>query len=278
MRYHCDNRIGHKATKAQLIVGVQMPSCRQTFEPSWLIRVLAASMLLIVSLSVNAQEFSIKKIELTSESVILYYDLIDTVKNRTYTINVFTSRDSYLTPIQKVKGDAGLEVRPGANKKIVWSSKEELGPTFHGDIELEVRGRVYIPFVKFEGFQDGQVFKRGKAKTLTWAGGTRQNILNFTLYKGEEYIDVIPNVANSGSYDMILPTSVKPGSGYYFLVSDSKNKDQVMKTNSFGVKRKISLGAKIVVFALIGASIPLIIGPPAPENIDEPPGSPESKN
>ena len=216
MRYHCDNRIGHKATKAQLIVGVQMPSCGQTFEPSWLIRVLAASMLLIVSLSVNAQEFSIKKIELTSESVILYYDLIDTVKNRTYTINVFTSRDSYLTPIQKVKGDAGLEVRPGANKKIVWSSKEELGPTFHGDIELEVRGRVYIPFVKFEGFQDGQVFKRGKAKTLTWAGGTRQNILNFTLYKGEEYIDVIPNVANSGSYDMILPTSVKPGSGYFF--------------------------------------------------------------
>jgi len=231
-----------------------------------------------ITLTATAQEFSIKKIELTSESVILYYDLIDTVKNRTYTINVFTSRDSYLTPIQKVKGDAGLEVRPGANKKIVWSSKEELGPTFHGDIELEVRGRVYIPFVKFEGFQDGQVFKRGKAKTLTWAGGTRQNILNFTLYKGDEYIDVIPNVANSGSYDMILPTSVKPGSGYYFLVSDSKNKDQVMKTNSFGVKRKISLGAKIVVFALIGASIPFIIGPPAPENIDEPFGPPPTSN
>ena len=234
--------------------------------------------LCFVTFTATAQEFSIKKIELTSENVILYYDLIDTVKNRTYTINVFTSRDSYLTPIQKVKGDAGLEVRPGANKKIVWSSKEELGQTFHGDIELEVRGRVYIPFVKFEGFQDGQVFKRGKAKTLTWAGGTRQNILNFTLYKGEEYNDVIPNVANSGSYDMVLPTSVKPGSGYYFLVSDSKNKDQVMKTNSFGVMRKISLGAKIVVFALIGASIPILIGPPAPENIDEPPPSPESKN
>ena len=231
-----------------------------------------------ITLPATAQEFAIKKIELTAESVILHYDLIDTVKNRTYTINVFTSRDSYLTPIQKVKGDAGLEVRPGVNKKIVWSSKEELGPTFHGDIELEVRGRVYIPFVKFEGFQDGQVFKRGKAKTLTWAGGTRQNILNFTLYNGEEYINVIPNVANSGSYDMVLPTSVKPGKGYYFLVSDSKNKDQVMKTNSFGVKRKISLGVKIVTFALIGAAIPLLIGPPAPKNIDEPPGEPAERN
>ena len=231
-----------------------------------------------ITLTATGQEFSIKKIELTGESVILHYDLIDTVKNRTYTINVITSRDSYLAPIQKVKGDAGLEVRPGVNKKIVWSSKEELGPTFHGDIELEIRGRVYIPFVKFEGFQDGQVFKRGKAKTLTWAGGTRQNILNFTLYNGEEYIDVIPNVANSGSYDMVLPTSVKPGKGYYFLVSDSKNKDQVMKTNSFGVKRKISLGAKIVTFVLIGAAIPLLIGPPAPKDIDGPPPSPESKN
>ena len=168
-------------------------------------------MLWVITLPAIAQEFTIKKIELTGESIILHYDLIDTIKARTYTINVYASKDSYLAPLQKIKGDAGLEVKPGQNKKIVWSSKEELGATFRGDIELEVRGKAYIPFVKFEGFQDEQVIKRGKAKTMTWSGGTRQNILNFSLYKGDEYIDVIPNVANSGSYDMIIPTSVKPG-------------------------------------------------------------------
>jgi hypothetical protein len=232
----------------------------------------------VITLPAMAQEFSIKKIELTGESVILHYDLIDTIKARTYTINVYASKDSYLAPLQKIKGDAGLEVRPGQNKKIVWSSKEELGPTFRGDIELEVRGRVYIPFVKFEGFQDEQVIKRGKAKTMTWSGGTRQNILNFTLYKGDEYIDVIPNVANSGSYDMIIPTSVKPGKGYYFLVSDSKNKDQVMKTNTFTVKRKVPLGLKLLPIVIIGAAIPFLGGDPGPDELDTPFDPPPAKN
>src|SRR6478609_6851435 len=188
---------------------------------------LIVSLMVVMNFMANAQEFSIKKIELTSQSVILHYDLIDTVKSRIYTIHVYSSKDSYLAPLQKIKGDAGLEVRPGQNKKIEWSSKEELGAAFHGDIELEIRGRVYIPFIRFEGFQDGQVIKRGKPKTITWSGGTRQNILNFTLYKtdpkGDRYVEVIPNVANSGTYDLIIPTSVKSGKGYYFLVSDSKN-------------------------------------------------------
>ena len=236
-------------------------------------------MLWVITLPAIAQEFTIKKIELTGESIILHYDLIDTIKARTYTINVYASKDSYLAPLQKIKGDAGLEVKPGQNKKIVWNSKEELGATFRGDIELEVRGKAYIPFVKFEGFQDEQVIKRGKAKTMTWSGGTRQNILNFSLYKGDEYIDVIPNVANSGSYDMIIPTSVKPGKGYYFLVSDSKNKDQVMKTNTFTVKRKVPLGLKLLPLALI-AAIPLLVSDPSPSpsELDKPFDPPPTQN
>lgn len=234
-------------------------------------------LLMLSGVALHAQEFSIKRIELTPETLILHYDLVDTIKARTYTINLFSSKDTYLAPLQKVKGDVGLEVRPGLNKKITWSSKEELGPAFRGDIELEVRGRVYIPFVKFEGFQDEQVIKRGKAKTITWSGGTRQNILNFTLYRGEEYVDVIPNVANSGSYDLIIPTSVKPGKGYYFLVSDSKNKDQVMKTNTFTVKRKVPLGLKLLPIALLGI-IPFLGGEDAPDDLEMPGGPPDNKN
>lgn len=234
---------------------------------------------LIVSLA-QAQDFTINKVELTGESIILHYSLIDTTKSRTYSINVYTSRDNFIAPLQKVKGDVGLEVRPGQNKKIIWSSREELGATFQGDVEIEIRGRVYIPFIKFDGFQDGQVIKRGKPKSITWSGGTRQNILNFTLYKGEKNIDVIPNVANSGSYDLTLPTSVKPGSGYYFIVSDSKNKDQMMKTNEFKVKRKVPLLLKLLPVAIIGVLIPTLSGgsDSGPENLGDPPGAPDAKN
>jgi hypothetical protein len=235
------------------------------------------SLALLTTIAVNAQEFTIKKLELTSETIILHYDLIDTLKGRTYTVNVYSSKDSYLAPLSKVKGDVGLPVRPGADKKIIWNSKEELGATFKGEIELEVRGKAYIPFVKFEGFQEEQVIKRGKPKTMIWSGGTRQNILNFSIYRGDTYIDVIPNVANTGSYELTIPKSVKPGKGYYFLVSDAKNKDQVMKTDNFIVKRKIPLALQLLPLAIAGGVVTLL-GEKTPDDLEEPPGTPGSKN
>jgi len=234
---------------------------------------------LIASLcSARAQEFTINQVEVNAESLIVHYDLIDTVKARVYTITVFSSKDNFLNPLQKVKGDVGLEVKPGTNKKIIWSAKEELGATFKGEMELEVRGKVYIPFVKFNDFDKGRIFKRGRPTTLTWAGGTRQNILNFKLYKGDELITVIPNVANSGNYDLVLPTSVKAGDGYHFIIADSKNRDQMMITPEFGVRRKYPLLLKAVPVVLIGSLIPLLIPEPAPDEIESPFDPPGDKN
>lgn len=234
--------------------------------------------LLLAAFACSGQEFSINKIELTTGRVILHYSLIDTVKGHFYTIHVYSSKDDFIAPLQKVKGDVSIEVRPGANKEIIWNAREEFGTSFNGDVELEVRGRLYVPFVRFDGFQEGTVFKRGKAKTLTWTGGTRQNILNFALFKGDNYVDVIPNVANSGSYDLILPTSIKPGNGYYFMVSDSKNKDQVMKTNPFKVKRKVPLAAKVLPVALVGVAVSTLVGSGGPGTLNPPPDPPNQKN
>lgn len=227
-----------------------------------------------------AQEFTIKKVEVTPENIILHYDLIDTIKARTYSIYVYSSQDQFINPLKIVKGDVGFAVKPGANKKIIWNSKEELGSTFNGDVEIEVRGKVYIPFIKFEGFQDNQIIKRGKARTFAWSGGGRQNILNFNLYKGENLIYVIPNVANSGSYDILLPTSIKPGKEYHFIVSDSKNKDQMMKTPTFTVKRKIPLGLKLFPLVLIGGTYPIWSSQlnSTESKVEAPPDIPSSKN
>jgi len=230
-------------------------------------------------LVVSAQEFAIKKVEITAETVILHYDLIDTVKTRTYTLSVYSSRDNFLSPLQKVGGDVGLEVRPGQNKRITWRSREELGSFFEGDVELEIRGRLYIPFIRFEGFQDGMVFKRGVPKTVTWTGGTRQNILNLSIYnKDGKFIDAIANVANSNSKELTIPNSVKAGSGYYFLVADSKNKDQVMKTSTFTVKRKLPLLLKVVPILILGGVIIAVLPKAETKNIDPPPFIPDNPN
>src|SRR3954471_7740172 len=133
-----------------------------------------------------AQNFTIHKVEVAGDKINLYYELTDIDLSRTYTVSVFSSRDNYISPLAKVNGDIGLEIKPGGNKVISWNAREELGSTYEGDVALEIRGRIYIPFVRLDGLQ--RTFKRGVSNELTWTGGTQQNILNFELYKGEEKI------------------------------------------------------------------------------------------
>lgn len=225
--------------------------------------------LLLSALTSLGQKFSIKRVELAGEKVNLYYDLVDTVVSRTYTVNIFSSKDNYITPLEKVTGDIGLEVKPGGNKLISWNAKEELGPDFKGKVGLEVRGRLYIPFVRLDGLN--KTFKRLRPTEITWSGGTQQNILNFDLYKGEEKITSFPNIANVGHYTMTMPTTVKPGKGYKFKITDSKNKDQIVYSAPFAIVRKVPLLLKAVPIALIAGGVyALSSGKKGPENIPDP--------
>lgn len=204
----------------------------------------------------HAQEFEIKRYELAGDNIIIFYDLIDTVKNRSYTINIYASKDNYLNPLAKISGHAGLEVKPGKNKKLIWNAKEELGTAFAGKVALEIRGRVYVPFVRFVSFEDIESRRRGVPFVVTWNGGTRQNILNFDLYQGNKKVWTQANVANNGNYEFEIPTSVKPGKDFRFKISDSKNKDEIVYTPTFALKRKIPLALKAVpLFALVAVGV-----------------------
>ena len=182
-----------------------------------------------------------------------YYDLVDTEGSREYTVTVFSSRDNYITPLEKVTGDVGLEIKPGGFKKIVWSAKDELGNDFNGKVAIEVRGRVDIPFVRLDNLY--KTMKRGKPHKVTWTGGTHQNILNFDLYKGDNKITSFPNIANVGYYTFMLPTAVKPAKGQKFKITDSRNKDQIVITTPFAVTRKVPLAFKAIPILIIGGAI-----------------------
>jgi len=233
---------------------------------------------IVFGMHAHAQEFIIKTIELTPDQVILHYNLIDSTKNRTYTVYVYSSRDNFLAPLTKVSGDMGLEVKPGKNRRITWNSKEELGSLFVGDVELEVRGKVYIPFIRFDGFNEVKSRKRAVPFLVKWSGGTQQNILNFQLYKNEKLVYTFPNVPNSHEYKLTIPSSVKPGDNYRLKVSDSKNKDQQMVSSGFNIKRKFPLLLKALpVIALGGAAFALAGGSSGSTDLSEPPPVPTNK-
>lgn len=226
---------------------------------------------LALFLPLQAQQFTMKRIELANGQVVVHYDLTDDVVGRSYTLNVYGSHDNFLNPLQKITGDAGLEVKPGLNRKFVWDAKAELGENFSGSVALEVRGRLYIPFVRLTGFEDYRVLKRGKPYPLTWSGGTQQNILNFDLYKGDKKVTTFSNIANVGTYKLTLPTDTKPGKDYKLRISDTKNKDEVVYTGTFAVKRKTPLLLKVLPMLGLGyLATQLAGGADGPSEIPDP--------
>jgi hypothetical protein len=229
-------------------------------------------LLLLISFVFNAtsaQVFTIHRLEVADNKINIYYDLVDTIASRSYTIALLSSVDNFISPLQKVKGDLGLEVKPGYNRKIVWNAKDELGAEFNGQVNLEVRGRLYIPFIRLDGLN--RIFKRLTPTEITWTGGTEQNILNLDLYNGDEKITSFPNLANIGHYKVTIPYSVKPGKDYRLRITDSRNKDQVIFSQPLRVVRKFPLLFKMVPIVIIGlGSFIALSGNKAPRNIPDP--------
>jgi hypothetical protein len=206
-----------------------------------------------------AQEIEIKQVFVKEGKVHIVYDLFDQEATRTYQVRLYSSKDNFISPLSKVRGDVGLEVPPGKNKEIIWNAKEELDPDFQGSLAFEIRGRVYVPFVKLDQFNDYHTLKRGKSYEVLWTGGRSTNVLTFDIYKGEQKLASFPNIANAGHFSMELPKNLKPGKGYRLKVSDKNNKDEVVYSDEFTIKRKVPLLLQVVPTALVGATLYVLV-------------------
>lgn len=232
---------------------------------------LSLSLLNLANL--NAQHIELKSIELKEDKLQLHYDLLDSLEDRFYSIRLYSSADGYLNPLTKIMGDAGLEVRPGKDKIVSWAIREELAPDFNAKVSIEIRAKIFVPFISTESINQYKVYKRKRKYNLTWKGGTPQNILNFDLYRNEEKITSFPNLANVGHHELELPTHIKPGKNYRFRISDVKNKDEVVYTDTFKVKRKIPLVMKVIPGLMIGSVIYLLLNQSTEDaDIPEAPG------
>jgi hypothetical protein len=215
----------------------------------------------LLALSCGGQHLELKYSEFKDNKLLVHYSLRDSVIGRNFTIRLYTSKDNFLNPLEKVSGDIGLEVKPGPDKTISWDATDELGTTFDGKVSLEIRGKVFIPFINTESINQHKVYKRKRKYNLTWTGGTPQNILNFDLYNGEKKIMSFPNLANVGTYSLEFPSYVKPKKNYRFRISDSKNKEDVVYTSQFKIKRKVPLLVKVVPVVLVGSLLYTLLQP-----------------
>ena len=208
---------------------------------------------LFITFVTSAQKVVIKKIELAGEKIIVNYDLEDSNPQNEYKLDLFASKDNFATPLAKVAGDVGLEVKPGFNKKIEWSVREELGG-YKGRITLEIRGKVYIPFVKLLNFNPSASYKKGKSYNLSLKAGNT-NPIHVELYKGSQRISGEMNHPNNGAYTLTIPSGSKPGKDYRIKITDSKSSEDLIYSPFFQVKPKVPFLLKVAlpVLAVGGA-------------------------
>lgn len=195
----------------------------------------------------SSQELSITSIATQGDLVIINYDLDDEEINHRYTLSLYASIDNYVQPLEKVDGDIGVDIEVGGSKEIIWRAKEELGSDFTGDVALELKGKLYVPFIELTDFDRLSKFKRGRLYNLTWSAGRGNDVLNIDLFNQKgEIVNTYTNVANVGEYEMIIPKDTRPGDEYRMRFRDQKNKEDVVYTPTFVVRRKIPLFLQVL--------------------------------
>src|SRR5205809_2290946 len=129
-----------------------------------------ATALVLCTFVVTAQTVTIKKVELVMDKVVITYDLEDSNPNNEYKLDLYTSKDKFVTALKNVTGDIGPEVKPGAGKRVEWAIMQEYG-AYKGKLALEVRGRVFVPVVRLQNFDTKKAYKRGNSYALAWKPG-----------------------------------------------------------------------------------------------------------
>lgn len=208
--------------------------------------------------SVFAQSVVIKKVELAGEQVIVHYDLDDSNPNNLYLINLYSSRDTFSGALTKVSGDVGVDVKPGTGKKIIWMIRQEYGG-YKGKIALEIRGKVYVPFVRLQEFDTRKAYKKGKTYSLKWKSEGSTPI-NIELYNEGERISGEINQPNNGSHLLFIPKHATKGDKYRIKFSDSRNPEDVVYSDYFKVGPKIPIWMIAAPVVVIGGIVAILAG------------------
>jgi hypothetical protein len=214
-----------------------------------------AAALILLSMVGYAQTATITWVQISGTKIIVHYDLETSNPNQEFAISLYTSKDNFSAPLSKVTGDVGNEIKPGKDKQITWDVVAELG-NYRGDLELEIRGKVFVPFMKLSNFDTDKKYKRGKSYPLVWTSNEMSGQVDIELYNGQTRVTSDRGVPNTGKFEWFLPGNVKPGKNYVLRFTNAKNREESISTGQFSVVPKVSMVVKgLVGLAIIGGGV-----------------------
>jgi hypothetical protein len=207
-----------------------------------------------------AQNARIDRIDIRGNKIIVWYILSDPNYNHKYSINLFSSIDNFKSPLNKVSGDVGMEVKPGNENKIIWDITNEVG-SFKGSLSLEVRGSVVAPFVQIAPSEFRRAFKRGKTYPVIWRSGNLAGHVNIELYKEDQLVWGSNNLPNVGKYTWLVPSDIKKGDNYRLKFTNAKDPTDFQYTAFFLIKPRTSMLAKVAgALIIVGGGVAVLSG------------------
>ncbi|MFZ6010094.1 MAG: Ser-Thr-rich GPI-anchored membrane family protein [Bacteroidota bacterium] len=222
--------------------------------------IIFAGLVMSLASGALAQKLSVSKIEILRDKLIVHYSLDDANPNHNYQVSLYSSKDNFATPLTKVTGDVGTEVKPGVEKKIEWSIVQELG-AYKGSISVEVRAGVFVPIVKLSGFNAERKYKRGRTYPLLWTSGSMGGQIDIDLYEGQNRIHSDRNIPNTGKYEYAVPGSVKPGNDYRLKFTNTRNRDEYIFSPAFRIVPRIPFALKAgALLVVVGGTAAVVSG------------------
>jgi len=207
-----------------------------------------------------SQTVEIDYIELTGRNVVVHYNIDDGANSkRQFLVQLFSSQDNFTTPLTRVSGDVGTDIAAGIDRRITWDITKELG-AFKGDVSLELRGRVYVPFAMIQSISADQVFKRGKNYPLNWKSGNLSGQVHIELFnENDERIWGENNVSNVGKYDWFIPSGVKKGKNYRLKFTNARDRNDIVYSDPFTIKPRIPFLVKVGGVLVVGAAVQFLL-------------------
>jgi hypothetical protein len=188
----------------------------------------------------HSQEVKNIRVTQTGNNVNVLYDLAG--EGQTFKVNLFYSVDDGQTwkgPLRPVSGDAGLQIKPGTNKKITWNILDEEGVE-EGYMQFKVMAETTGPAsirAKTDSRQPSvnlnlRKYKTGKTISLILALASA-NIGVYTYLQGNKLYDEYKTATNDFAdlrsrvemYDIIYPVAfaVAGASTVTFIIYSAKH-------------------------------------------------------
>ena len=216
--------------------------------------------------------------EIIGDEVNIYFDLIANIEGQIFEVVLYCSDSTtYSQRLYFATGDVGKNVKPGKDKRVVWTNEEELTTYSLEDLTFEIKANIQSSSLYFIHPRDrNAVFKRGTTEKIEWLGGDINESLVIELYRYDTRQKVIANTSNKGNIFWNVPNDLRPGVNYQLRLSVANKPSDPVFSSKFQVRRKIPNALKFISAGIIvGATAFLISNGEENNELPGPPVTPD---